>query len=73
MLVNNNEIELPEPKRTVEVWHIKDPKYHYYHRIISYPTRDCSIQKDKILALVKARVLRLNEDMKKVATNMVSP
>lgn len=72
MSVNDNKIELSKPKRLEEVEHTKDLKYWYYHRIISYPTNDCFILKDKIQAQVELGVLCLNEEKKQVTTNMVS-
>lgn len=51
--------------------HTKDPKYYNYHRIMRHPTKNYFIFKDKIQALVEARVI-LNEEKKQVTTNMVS-
>lgn len=56
----------------MEVGCTKDSKYYHYHRIISHPTKDCLILKDKIQALVEARVLCLNDEKKQVTTNVVS-
>lgn len=64
MLVYNNKIESPEPKRPEEVGRIKDSKYYHYHSIISQPTKDYFILKDKIQTLAKARVLHINEEKK---------
>lgn len=61
MLVNNNKIELPKCKMPEEIQHTKDSKYFQYHRIISHPSKDCFILKDKIQALIDVGVLHLNE------------
>lgn len=65
MLVNNNKIELHELKRLEEVGCTKDPKYYHNHKIISHPTKDCFILKDKIETPVKMGVLRLNKKRSK--------
>lgn len=72
ILVNNNQIELPKLKRPEKVRHTNDPKYCHYHRIVSYPTKKCSILKGKLQALGTTDVLRLSKEMKKVTTYMIS-
>lgn len=55
MLVNNNKIDLCEPKKPEEVGHIEYSKYCHYHRIMSHPTKNCFILEDKIHVLVEVK------------------
>ena len=49
-----------------------DPKYCLYHRMIHHPTDKCYVLKDRIQALIDARVLTLKSEQKKVTANMVT-
>ena len=51
-LMKEKAIQLPEPKRPSEVDKINDPKYCYYHRIISNPLSKCYILKNIIRKMI---------------------
>lgn len=54
------------------VGHTKNPKNCHYHIIISHPIKNYFILEDKIQALVKTGVLRLDGEKKKAARNIIS-
>lgn len=64
MPVKNKKNELSVPKSPEEVGHTNDPKSYLYHRIVSHPTKDCFMLKDKIQALAKTDVLCLITEKK---------
>jgi len=59
LLQKGNKLKLPEVRRPNEVGHTNDPNYYLFYRMVHHPTHKCFILKDKIQALVDARVLTL--------------
>ncbi|CAL8989853.1 unnamed protein product [Prunus brigantina] len=51
-LLASNGITLPESKRPAEANKTNDPRYCWYHRLISHTLKDCYILKDKIQELL---------------------
>jgi len=72
LLHKDNKLKLLEVWRPNEVGRTSDPNYYLFHRMVHHPTRRCFVLKDKIQALVDARVLTLKSEQKKVIANMVT-
>lgn len=64
LLIKNNILKLSEVKHSEEVRKVDDINYCRYHRIISYPTKNCYILKVKIQVLVDANVINLQPNKK---------
>ena len=72
LLHKGNKLNLPDARRLNEIGRTNDPNYCLFHRMIHHPTDKCFVLKDKIQALVEARVLTLKSEQKKVTANMVT-
>jgi len=72
LLHKGNKMKLPDARRPNEIGRTNDPKYCLYHRMIHPPTDKCYVLKDRIQALIDARVLTLKSEQKKVTANMVT-
>ena len=72
LLQKGNKLKLSEARRPNEVGHTNDPNYCLFHRMVHHPTNKYFVLKDKIQALVDARVLTLKSEQKKVTANMVT-
>ena len=67
-----NKLKLPQVRRPNEVGSTNDTNYYLFHRMLHHPTSKCFVLKDKIQALVDARVLTLKLEQKNVTANMVT-
>ena len=65
-------MKLLEARRPNKVGRTDDPNYCLFHKMVHHPTNKCFVLKDKIQALVDARVLTLKSEQKKVRVNMVT-
>jgi len=68
LLQKSNKLKLPEVKHPEEVGKTDDPSYCLYHRMLGHPTKNYSIFKDVLQALIDAEVLKLRPEQKKVTT-----
>ena len=51
-LLEKWDIQLPEPKRPIEVGRTTSPKYYRYHRTVSHPLERCVMLKERIMWLI---------------------
>jgi len=72
LLHKGNKLKLPDVRRPNEMRRTNNPNYYLFHRMVHHPTDKCFVLKDKIQALVDARVLTLKSEQKKVTANMMT-
>ena len=65
LLHKGNKLKLSDARHPNEVGRTNDPNYCLFHRMVHHPTNKCFVLKDKIRALVDARVLTLKSEQKK--------
>jgi len=70
LLHKDNKLKLPKVQHPNEVGRMRST--NLFHRMVHHPTNICFVLKDKIQALVDARVLTLKLKQKKVTANMVT-
>lgn len=72
LFIQRNMVKMSERKRLEKVGKTIDLNCYLYHQIIGHPTKDCYIIKDKIQALIEARLIHLRAKQKRVTTNMTT-
>ncbi|XXG53799.1 hypothetical protein AAC387_Pa03g1834 [Persea americana] len=71
-LIVNDKLTLPDPKRLGDGGKTNDPRYYPYHQIISHPTNQCFVVREKINEMWKNGVITFDKNYGPASINIVS-